>query len=93
MKFKVSWYRETGKWYVDDEVDVGDVRYCFEGDFKQAIVDSQEALTDGWQDHGFYIVTNAREEDLNNPLIHGFFYERLFFPNSFAGMKRNVGKE
>lgn len=80
----VTFYKQSGKFYSSGVAVVNN--YLFDEGFKQDIVNTQNSLADGWQDHeDFYVVTSAPEH------VNGFF-EQLWQPGSFRGIKREVSE-
>ena len=76
----VNFYKTNGKWYTRTQAVVN--HFLFEDGFEQDIVDTQNGLVDGWQNHNnYYVVTSAPEH------VNGFF-EALFHPGEFRGYKR-----
>lgn len=55
-------------------------------EYKQAIVDKQVSLEDGWQDSdsAWIVVTSAA-----NPEEHKGFHEHVFIPFSFKGITKS----
>lgn len=98
MRIRVDFFKITGKWYEGDEVEIGDAKLWMGEPFRQAIVDNQYILTDGWQnDDYFYVVTRDLPMYDDDPNYHDFFYA-LFTPDKFKGMVRRnetivLGKE
>jgi hypothetical protein len=89
MRIRVDFYKQTGKWYAGDEVEIGDARLWMGEQFRQAIVDNQHILFDGWQDDDyFYVVTSDLPEYDDDPNYTAFSCA-LLTPDKFAGMKRN----
>ena len=81
----VTFFKMSGKWYASGKAVVN--HFLFEEGFRQDIVNTQKVLMDGWQDHlEFFVVTHAPEH------VNGFF-EHLFHPSAFAGLKKASGGE
>ncbi len=83
MIIKITWFKESGKYYSDGEVDVGE-NLLWEPKFKQAIVNNQITMTDGWQDNDFFVMTDSLHESHIDRNYRGF-YTQLFMPHSFKG--------
>lgn len=80
----IAFYKQSGKWYGNGRAVVN--HFLFDDEFKQDIVNTQTALMDGWQEHeNFYVVTSAPEH------VNGF-YEALFHPGDFKGLKKEEPK-
>lgn len=92
VQIRVDFYKESGKWYSGGTVDVGDARLWQGPKFKQAIVDNQHILVDGWVNDTFYVVTNGLPENSSNPEYREFSMA-LFKPGVFAGMVRKLPEE
>lgn len=87
MKIKIKWFKETGKFYAEGLVEIGNIQ-IWENDFKQTIVDNQNCLISEWVNHDFYVMidtTQMQDDDVN---FHGF-YTHLFMPDAFKGMKES----
>lgn len=73
--FNVTWYRASGKYYTSgtarSSARVGDDQ------FKQDLVDTQTGMREGWQNHGYFVVTSALSDDFEG------FVEHLWMPDSF----------
>ena len=80
----VDFYKPSGKWYTNCRAVVN--HYLFEDEFKQDIVDTQDGMSDGWQDGDYYVVTSVPEH------VNGFF-NALFKPGDFAGIKKRNDKD
>lgn len=87
MKIQVDWYKETGKWYCGEEVEIGEAK-LWDTEFKQAIVDNQNQLAN-WPrvNSRFYVVTRDTEANVLNPEFRGF-NSALFTPGVFAGYRK-----
>ncbi|USK56531.1 hypothetical protein LIS82_08705 [Cytobacillus solani] len=78
IEIKVSFYKSSGKWYSSGEAVVN--HYLFEDGFLQDIVNTQNCLRDGWQEHeNFTIVTSYDGEE-------NYFFEALIRPEIFKGL-------
>lgn len=78
----LKWFKESGKFAYSGRAVVN--HFLFEDGFKQDIVNTQDSIRDGWQDHSdMYLVVTAPEE------VNGFF-EVLYTPGRFAGIKKEV---
>ena len=75
----INFYKGSGKWYASGKAIVN--HFMFEDGFKQDIVNTQNALSEGWQEGQYFAVTSADEN------IDGF-YEALWSPLSFSGLKK-----
>lgn len=82
MKIQVNFYKETGKYYSGGVVDIGDTPAWDTDAVKQAIVDNQGILMDGWQNGGSYYVVIGNVSDDDD------FCMRHFGVNDFRGMVR-----
>lgn len=82
MKIRVDFYKETGKWYEGGIVDIGDTPGWDTHAVKQAIVDHQNILGDGWQNQDYYYVVVGNVDDNDD------FCMRHFKPMDFFGLKR-----
>jgi hypothetical protein len=74
----VTFYKESGKYYTSGLATVN--HYLFEEEYKRDIVNTQNAMRDGWQGN-YYIVTSADED------VEGF-HEALFKPSEFIGIEK-----
>lgn len=81
QKIKIVFYKLSGKWYGSGEAIVN--HYMFEDKYKQDIVNTQNVLMDGWQDHENFVVVVSGMEDEEG------FNEGLFQPNAFKGIKKH----
>lgn len=77
---KVTFYKETGKYYADCLL--SSTHYLWEEEFKQDIVNNQNCLKDGWQ--GEFIVTTENEND-NDP-----FCCQMFKSHEFKNIKKEI---
>lgn len=86
---KVTFFKESGKYYTHGKVDIGKVR-LWQGDdsFKQAIVDNQTMLTDSWIGN-MHVVTEDLPEHDSDPNYREFS-SALILAHEFRGMKRTV---
>jgi len=78
MKIQVDFYKDTGKYYSGGIVDIGDTLAWDTDAVKQAIVDNQRILMDGWQGQYYVVVGNVSDDDA--------FCMRHFGLNDFRGM-------
>ena len=83
MKVKVNFYKSTGKWYAGGIVDIGTVATWDSGAVKQAIVDNQRELMDGWQGQYYVVVDNVSDDD--------DFCMRLYVTEAFRGISVSCG--
>ena len=89
LVIRVDFFKITGKWKYGGEVNVGTAR-LYNGEFPQAIVDKQEIIFDGWQEHEeFIVVTNDTTENWENA-NYSNFSKVIFLPSKFKGLKRRV---
>jgi len=80
----ISFYKSNGKFYVGCRVELP--LYISDKRYKQAIVDKQTSLEDGWQDSeesSWIVVTSAKHD----PDYRGF-HEKVWLPNSFRGIEK-----
>jgi len=89
MKIRVDFFRSSGKWYEGGEVDIGEAR-LWKGDLKQAIVNNQEIIHDGWQ--GSYIVVTDDTHD--NFIKEGYaeFFKWVYQIQDFINIKKIKGE-
>lgn len=78
MKIQVNFYRQSGKWYAGGIVDIGSTATWDTSEVKQAIVDNQGILMDGWQGQYYVVVGNVSDDD--------DFCMRHFGYDDFLGM-------
>lgn len=91
LRIWVDFYRPSGKWYAGGEVDLGNARMWGPGnEFKQAIVDNQQALKDGWQGD-YIVVTSDLPVSWADPNYHEF-NKRVYMPEAFIGITRKENK-
>jgi len=76
----VTFFKKTGKFYANTYAVVN--HFIFEEGFKQDIVNTQEALREGWQGDFIVVVTAPKH-------VNGFF-EGLFYPEEFEGIKKEM---
>lgn len=82
MLIHVDWYKSSGKWYTGGIVDVGEASLVHKEEFKQAIVDNQHELVEGWTSHAeYFVVTRERDQDET-------FARALFHPSEFFGLTK-----
>lgn len=87
LTIQVDFYKTTGKWKYGGLVNVGEAR-MYKGDIPQAIVDNQEIIFDGWQEHEeFIVVINDTAENWENPEYRAF-NKAVILPSRFKGLKR-----
>lgn len=87
MKIRIDWYKESGKWYAGEEIEISGNYHIWEEEFLQEIVDNQNQLIDGWQADQFIVVTGDLQkyaEDRN----YQKFYHQLFPQGRFLGIKK-----
>ena len=79
----VLFYKPNGKFYTGCRVELP--LYLSSEGYKQAIVDKQTSLEDGWQDSdsAWIVVTSAK----HNPDYKGF-HEHVWLPFVFKGIKK-----
>lgn len=78
-EIKVTFYKLSGKFYSSGKAFVS--HYLFEDDYKQDIVNTQDALREGWEGE-FFVVTSSNDD------ADGF-HEALFTPCEFDGMRKD----
>ncbi len=89
MFIRVTWYKDTGKWYAtDDLVKIPDNCYLYSDNFKQEIVNNQREMMDGWQENGWYVVVSDTPADSLSP-NYTRFYNHLFKPYAFKGIVKS----
>lgn len=69
---------ESGKWYTSGKAEVS--HHLFEDEFLQDIVDTQDAMQDGWQGRYTVVVRNMDDDDP--------FSCKLFLPSRFANVQK-----
>lgn len=77
---KLTFYKESGKYYTSGEAVVN--HFQFEEGYKQDIVNTQNAMRDGWQGN-YYVVTSSDDNAVG-------FHEALFQPSDFKDIKKNI---
>jgi len=85
MEIQVEFYRESGKWYAGGIVDISDTPGWDTGAVRQAIVEHQGILMDGWQGQYYVVVGNVSDDD--------DFCMRHFVPGDFVGIVKAVQDE
>lgn len=80
----VTFYKSNGKFYTGCRIELP--LYLSSAGYRQAIVDNQTCLEDGWQDsdNAWIVVTSAH----HNPEYKGF-HEHVWLPFAFKGIKKN----
>lgn len=87
LEIRVDFYKSTGKWKYGGKVNVGTAR-LYNGELPQAIVNNQDIIQDGWQDHeGYIVVIDDTAENWENQ-NYSSFNKAIFFPHEFKGLKR-----
>lgn len=91
-KVSLTFYKANGKFYTGGTAVVK--HYIFEAGYKQDIVNTQNALLDGWQNSPFYVrVSDAPKFDI----VYGdlpsedTFDEHLFIIGAFHGLEKETG--
>ena len=82
MPIKVQFFKPSGKWYASGEASVSHGLWDIEG-FKQDLVDTQNALRDGWAGE-FSVVTESLDPEQ--------FATHWFPAHAFAGMTRSCAE-
>lgn len=84
-KLRVTFYKKTGKLAYEAVATTN--KYSFEDGFKQAIVDTQDGINDGWQGEFFVIVQNYNPDyDVENEP----FVNRLYMPEDLVGIVKTA---
>lgn len=78
----VTFYKSSGKYYSSGTAIVN--HFLFQDEYKQDIVNTQDCLADGWQDHSDFYVTTSAPDDAEG------FYEALYQPGAFKGIKKEI---
>lgn len=73
----VTFYKKSGKYYTRGTAVVD--HFLFEDEYKQDIVNTQNAMREGWQGNYFLVVTANDTEG---------FHEALFKPEDFVGIHK-----
>ena len=90
MKIRIDWYKESGKWYAGEEIEISGNYRIWEEEFLQEIVDNQNQLIEGWQGDQFIVVTGDLQKYDEDP-NYDKFYHQLFPQGRFLGiMKRKA---
>lgn len=84
MKFIVDFFKPSGKWYSGCEIE--SELNLWDDNFKQEIVNKQNALMEGWQGNYFVVTDDTSENDFDNN--YKGFYKRHFMPWDFIGIKK-----
>lgn len=94
LVIRVDFYKvSSGKWKYGGEVNIGKARMWSREDYLQAIVDNQEIIHDGWQEHEeFMVVTDDTSYNWSRPDYHEF-NKAIFMPHKFKGIKRRDKNE
>lgn len=82
----VNWHTSTGKWYTHGRVKVTLPIQSIQ-DLKQEILDNQDSMADGWENHGYYVhvcTTDSQDTDPTFP----YFATFLLLPDGFKGMRK-----
>lgn len=74
----VTFYKLSGKYYTSGTAVVN--HFEFEDGYKQDIVNSQNAINEGWQGN-YYVVVNADDDAVG-------FHDRLYKPEDFIGIHK-----
>lgn len=76
----LTFYKESGKYYTSGKAIVN--HYLFDQEYKQDIVNTQDALRDGWQGNYFVVVSS-------DDIADGF-HEALFRTSEFIGVTKSL---
>ena len=78
-KLLLNFYKPSGKWYTSGTAET--THYLFEDGFKQDIINTQDALVDGWNSDGYFtvVVQNVPEDDSMA------FHNCLLTPDKLSG--------
>ena len=83
-KLRVTFYKQSGKLAYEAVATTN--LYSFEDGFKQAIVDTQDGITDGWQGEFFVVVQNYNPDyDVEKEP----FVNNLYWPGDFVGINKS----
>lgn len=88
MKIWVDFFKPSGKWYLGGEVEMGDARLHMGEPYRQAIVDNQRIMMDGWQHKAYYYVVTRDLAKYDEDPHYTDFNIALFTPDEFIGLKR-----
>jgi len=80
QKIKLTFYKKSGKYYTSGEAIVN--HFQFEDEYKQDIVNTQNAMRDGWQGN-YFVVTSSDDHAVG-------FHEALYLPNEFKGLRKRI---
>jgi len=83
MLIQVNWYKDTGKWYTEDMIEIKPLPW--EDGIRKAILENQKALTKGWENNNFYVVVSDIPESTNDP-NYRMIYSRLYKPGDFLNL-------
>lgn len=86
-KVKLIFYKGNGKFYTGGEATVK--HWLYEDEYKQDIVDTQNALIEGWQNSDFYVQVTEHENYAGKSV--DTFDEHLFTIGAFKGLEKSVG--
>lgn len=89
MVIRVDWYKESGKWYCGQELEIGDAKLWQGERFLQAIVDGQTELVDSWPGD-FHVVTGDLQKYDDDPNYTDFSHA-LFGAGRWVGMQKSIG--
>lgn len=85
MMIQVNFYKSTGKWYSGGEVEINEL-HLWSDNFNQTLVNNQEILINGWQEHDWVVVTS----NIPPGPPRGWFHEHYFPSGSFKGIKKQA---
>lgn len=80
QEVNITFYKESGKYYTSGVATVN--HFQFEEGYKQDIVNTQNAMRDGWQGH-YYVVVSSDDDAVG-------FHEALFFPDEFRNIRKTT---
>lgn len=80
VKVKITFYKESGKWYESGTAIVN--HFLFEPEFKQDLVNTQDVLSN-W-DNDFYVVVEDFDDNENG------FHQVLYKPGEFTGIHKQT---
>lgn len=73
-KLILNFYKPTGKWYGSGTAET--THFLFEDGFKQDIINTQDALVDGWNSDGYFFVVVENDPEDESMAFHNC----LLFP-------------
>jgi hypothetical protein len=78
QEINLTFFKESGKYYTSGKAYVS--HWQFEEEYKQDIVNTQNAMMEGWQ--GNYFLVTSSDDDAEG------FHEGLYKPSEFIGFNR-----